>query len=107
MLQGQWRSGGSRRSELCGHRGVWSGAVVGRTDGRTEESNVSTTSGAAGVYPQAGRKTAAVRGAHYPRSDRGNGGGSRARTNFRGGSAAGTVRLSTRPQRTGRRKASP
>ena len=49
--------------------------MVGRTGGRTEESNVSTTSGAAGVYPQAGWKAAAVRGAHYPGSDGANGGG--------------------------------
>jgi len=40
--------------------------VGGRIGGRTEKSNISTPSGAAGVYPQAGRKAAAVRGAHYP-----------------------------------------
>jgi hypothetical protein len=35
--------------------------MVGRTDGRTERSNVSTPSGAAGIYPQTGRKAAAIR----------------------------------------------
>ena len=36
--------------------------MVGRTDARVEESYLSTTSCAAGVYTQAGWETAAVRG---------------------------------------------
>src|SRR5437870_4615927 len=52
MLQSQRRSGGSRRPNLRGHRGVWSRAVVGRTGARAEKPNVSTTSRAAGVHTQ-------------------------------------------------------
>ncbi len=83
-------------------------AMVGRTGGRTEESNLSTATGKTGVDPQAGRQAAAVRSTRYPGSD----GGQTAavlvtRTDFRGRSAAGTVRLSTGPQCTGRRKTRP
>src|ERR1700736_3748446 len=66
--------------------------------------------GAAGVDGQkledieARREAAAVRSARYPGSDGGNGGSFGSRTYFRGRSAAGTVRLSARPQRVGRRQ---
>ena len=68
---------------------------------------ISTQSGAASVYSQTGWQAAAVRSAHYPGPDGGNGSSSRTRTDFRGGSATGTVRLSAGPQRTGRRQACP
>jgi hypothetical protein len=60
------------------------------------------------VYiPKPDGETAAVRGARYPRPGSGNGGGSRTRTYIRGRPAVGTVRLSARPQRTGRCKTRP
>ena len=37
MLQSQWRSGRSGRPDVRGHRGVWGGAMVGRTGARAEE----------------------------------------------------------------------
>ena len=61
--------------------------MVGRTGGTAEESNLSTQSGAASIHSQTGWQAAADRGAHYPGSDGGNGGSSRARTDFRSGSA--------------------
>ena len=48
---------GVDRSDIRGHRGVWSGAMVGRTDARAEKSNLSTTSCAAGLYTEAGRES--------------------------------------------------
>ena len=72
-----------------------------------KKPNLSTTSCAAGVHTQAGWETAAVRSARYPGSGSGNGGSSGSRTYIRGRSAAGTVRLSARPQRTGRSKTRP
>src|ERR1700737_3825036 len=107
MLQGQWWSSRGRRSEVGGHRSVRSRAMVGRTGARAEESNVSTTARAAGVHTEAGREAAAVRSARYPGSDGGNGGSFGSRTYFRGRSAAGTVRLSARPQRVGRGESGP
>src|SRR5216684_4646798 len=92
---------------LRGHRGVWKRAMVGRTGARAEKSNLSTTARAAGVHTQTGRETAAVRGTRYPRSGSGNGGSFGSRTHIRVRSAAGTVRLSARPQRTGRSTARP
>ena len=92
--QGQWRSGRSGRPDVRGHRGVRGGAVAGRTGGRTEESNVSTAAGAAGVDPQAGWQAAAVRNSDDPGSGGADGGGAGSRTDLRGRPAAGTVRLS-------------
>ena len=60
MLPSQRRSSRSGWPDVRGHRGVRRGAVVGRTGGRTEESNVSTAAGAAGVHTEAGREAAAV-----------------------------------------------
>src|SRR5215467_1135312 len=77
--------------------------MVGRTDARAEESNLSTATRAAGLYTQAGREAEAVRNTDNPRSGCANGGGAGPRTYLRGRSAGGTVRLSSRPQRTGRR----
>ena len=60
------------------------------------------------VYiPKPDGEAAAVRSARYPGSDGGNGGSFGSRTDFRGRSAAGTVRLSARPQRVGRGESSP
>src|SRR5665811_60795 len=50
MLPSKWWSSGSRWSEVRGHRGVRSRAMVGRTGARAEESNLSTTACATGVY---------------------------------------------------------
>src|SRR5579864_9725705 len=103
MLPSQRWSSRSGWSELRGHRGVWSRAMVGRTGARAEESNLSTTTRAAGVYTEAGREdAAAVRSARYPGPDSGNGGSFGTRTYFRGRPATGTVRLSAGPQRVGR-----
>src|SRR5215475_12020981 len=81
--------------------------MAGRTGAKAEEPNLSTTSCPAGLYSEARWETAAVRGARYPRSDGGNGGGSDPRTHIRGGPAARTVCLSARPQRDGRGKTRP
>ena len=60
------------------------------------------------VYiPEARWETASVRSTRYPRPDSGNGRSSGARTHIRSRPAAGTVRLSERPQRTGRSKTRP
>src|SRR5215469_15209882 len=107
MLQSQRRSGRRRRSEVRGHRDVRSRAVAGRTGARAEKPNLSTTSCAASLYTEAGRETAAARSARYPGSDSGDGSSSGARTNLRDRSTARAVRLSARPQRTGRCKTRP
>src|ERR1035437_8807863 len=103
LLPSQQWSSGSGGSEVRGYRGVRSRAMVGRTGARAEESNLSTTARAAGVHTEAGREAAAVGSARHPGSDGGNGGSFGSRT-LRGRSAAGTVRLSARPQRVGRRQ---
>ena len=59
-------------------------SVVGRTGARAEKPNISTPAGAAGLHTQAGRETAAVRGARHPGPDGGNGGSLGSRTHFRG-----------------------
>ena len=88
--------------------GVWSRAMVGRTGARAEKSKLSTTARAAGVHTEAGREeAAAVRSARDPGSGSGNGSSFGSRTYFRDRSAAGTVRLSARPQRVGRGESSP
>src|SRR6266481_2932021 len=107
MLQSQWRSSRSRWPDLRGYRGVWGEEVVGRTDARAEKKNVSTAARAAGVYTQAGRQAETVRSARDQRSRSTDGGSLGARTDLRGRPAAGTVRLSGRPQRVGRREACP
>src|ERR1700693_2996201 len=104
MLPSQWWSSGSRWSEVRGHRSVWSRTMVGRTGARAEESNLSTVTRTACLYTQAGREAAAVRSTRHPGSDGGNGGSFGPRTYLRGRPAAGTVRLSARPQRVGRRE---
>ena len=71
-------------SEVRGHRGVRSGAMVGLTGTRAEESNLSTSSCAAGVYTETGREAATVRSARYPGPDSGDGGSFGSRTYFRG-----------------------
>src|SRR5580693_7219567 len=107
MLPSQRWSSRSGWSEVRGHRSVWSRAMVGRTGARAEESKLSTTVRAAGVHTEAGREAAAVRSTRYPGPDGGNGSSCGPRTYFRGRSAAGTVRLSARPQRVGRGETSP
>src|SRR5215472_153164 len=102
VLQSQWRSGRSGQADVRGHRDVRSRAVAGRTGARAEEPNLSTTSCAASLYTEAGRETASARSTRYPGPDSGNGSSSGARTNLRGRSTARAVRLSARPQRTGR-----
>src|SRR5215831_1407967 len=84
MLPSQPWSSRSGWSEVRGHRGVRSRAMVGRTGAGVEESNLSTNACAAGLYTQAGREAAALRSARYPGSDGGNGGSFGARTNLRG-----------------------
>src|SRR5436190_6698 len=76
--------------------------MAGRTDARAEKSNLSNSARAAGTHTEAGREAAALRSACHPGPDGGNGGSFGSRTNLRGRSAAGTVRLSARPQRVGR-----
>ena len=91
-----------------GHRGIWCGAIVGRTDVRAEEPNLSTTSCAAGLDTEAGPEdAAAVRSTRYPGSRPDDGDGFCARPHLRGRPRAGRVRLSARPQRAGRGKARP
>src|ERR1700734_1835839 len=52
VLEGQWRRSRSRQPDVRGHRSVWRGAMVGRTDARTEKSNLSTSPCSPGVYPE-------------------------------------------------------
>src|SRR5215467_14342162 len=102
-------NGGSRsgRPNLRGRRVVRKRAMVGRTGAKAEKPNLSTTPGTAGIHTQAGRETAAARGARYPRQDSGNGSSFGNRTHLRGRSATRTVCLSARSQRTGRGKTRP
>src|SRR5262249_22468333 len=85
-----------------GHQTVRCRTMVGRTGARAEESNLSTATRAAGVYTQAGWEAETVRNTDNPRSGCANGSGVGSRTDIRGRSAARTVCLSGRPQRTGR-----
>src|SRR5215471_6552630 len=107
VLQSQGRSGRSGQADVRGHRDVRSRALAGRTGARAEKPNLSTTSCAANIHTEAGRETAAARSARDPGSDSGDGSSSGSRTHIRSRPAAGTVRLSARPQRTGRSKACP
>src|SRR5215472_6917200 len=76
--------------------------MVGRTDARAEESNLSTATCAASLYTQAGWEAETVRHTDNPGSGCTNGSGAGTRTYLRGRSAAGTICLSGRPKRAGR-----
>src|SRR5262249_45947624 len=80
---------------------VWSRALAAGTGGGTQEPGVPTPSGAKGMDPEAGRQTATVGDTDDPRSRGANGGHARARTDFRGGPAAGATRLPTWEKRSG------
>src|SRR6201997_4155178 len=60
-LPSQRRGGGSGQPDLREHRRVRQGTVVGGTGARAEESNLSTATRSAGVYPQAGWEAETVR----------------------------------------------
>src|SRR5271167_18262 len=106
-LPSQWRGCGSGQPDIREHRSVRQGALVGRTDARAEESNLSTATRAASVYTQAGWEAETVRHTDNPGSGCANGGHARTRTYLRGRPAAGAIRLSGGPQRTGRSTARP
>ena len=107
MLLGQRRGGGGGRPDVRGHREVRGGTVAGRTDGGTQEEDVSSAAGPAGVHPQAGREAAAVGHSDDPRSRGADGGRVGSRADLRGRPATGAVRLPAGPQRLGRRSAGP
>ncbi len=82
-------------------RSVRQGTVVGRTDARAEESNLSTATCAAGLHTQAGWEAETVRHTDNPGSGCANGGGAGSRTYLRGRSAVGTVCLSMADHQNG------
>src|SRR5262250_480240 len=106
-LRSQRRSSGSRQPDFRGHRAVWHGAMVGRTDARAEKSNLSTATRAAGVHTQTGWEAETVRDTDNPGSGCANGGSAGSGAYLRGRPAAGAVCLSGRSQRTGRRTTRP
>ena len=96
LLESQRRSSGSGRTDVRGHRGVWRERWLDELAQELKKPNVSTASGAAGVYTQAGREAAAAGNSHDPRPSRADGGGAGLGADLRGRSAAGAIRLSAR-----------
>src|SRR5262249_40905908 len=100
-LPRQQGGGGSGQPDVRGHRVVWGRALAAGTDGGTQKQDVPTPSGTEGMDPEGGRQTATVGHTDDPRPRGANGGHARARTDFRGGLAAGATRLPTWKERPG------
>src|SRR5258708_5847211 len=93
--------------DVHGHRDVRRADLAGRTGTRTEREDVSTPGSAAGVDTQGGRLAASVRNPPYLHPRGADGCGAGPRTDFRGRSAAGAVRLPGWTQRPGGGAGSP
>src|SRR6516225_12213891 len=106
-LSSQQGGSGSRPPDVRGHRGVWGRALAAGTDGGTPKQGVPTPSGAEGMDPEGGRQTATVGHTDDPRPRGANGGHVRARSDLRGGLAAGATRLPTWEERSGSDQGSP
>ena len=81
--------------------------VAGRTGGRTQEEDVSSAAGPAGVHSQAGREAEAVGHSDGSGSCGADGGRVGSWTDLRGRPATGAVCLPAGPQRVGCRPAGP
>ena len=90
-----------RRAEVRRHRGVRCAEVAGRTGARAQRQELSSAGRAAGLHSEAGRQAATVGDTDDQRSRGADGGGAGLGADLRGRSAAGAIRVSSQPQRTG------
>jgi hypothetical protein len=96
------RRGGRRWAEVRGHRGIRGAEVAGRTGARAQRQEVSSARRAASLHSKAGRQTTPVGDTNGERPRSADGGSAGLGADLRGRSAAGAIRLSSQPQRTGR-----